>query len=51
MKRARWSAPAVQQILLLVESIKQQKLNAAGSYYRVLLQIARRQEAILLAYH
>ncbi|WP_158214346.1 hypothetical protein [Ignatzschineria sp. F8392] len=44
-------APAIQQTLLLVESIQQQKLNTAGSYYRMLPQTARRQEAILLGYY
>ena len=51
VKRTKWLAPAAQQTLLLVESIQQQKPNAAGSYYRVLPQVACRQEAISLAGH
>ncbi|PWD82991.1 hypothetical protein DC082_06060 [Ignatzschineria indica] len=36
MKRAKSFSPAIQQLLLLLEAIKQQRLNAAGSYYRAL---------------
>jgi len=51
VKRAKWLALTTQQALLLVESIQQQKLNTAGSYYRFFPQTARRQEAISLACH
>ena len=45
--RARWFFPSVQQTFLWVESIKQQRLKAAGSHYRILPSISCWQVAIL----
>ncbi|MDM1545423.1 hypothetical protein HX037_05925 [Ignatzschineria indica] len=49
MKRAKWSAPAVPRFFLRIIDRKisiEKKLNAAGSHYRVLPSILRRQLAI-----
>ncbi|PWD82423.1 hypothetical protein DC082_09095 [Ignatzschineria indica] len=45
VKRAKWFSPAAQQILLWIESIKQKRLTAAGSYYRAFPLIMRRHRA------